>query len=247
MKRRGRSDGANEFQSTLPARGATTSSPASCCRRCHFNPRSPHGERLFINSRKSFASGFQSTLPARGATPTHDFQSCALHISIHAPRTGSDSDLLDKFMGLDISIHAPRTGSDDTPPPSAPPASYFNPRSPHGERQPATEPCASANIFQSTLPARGATAAGRCKVKERKFQSTLPARGATAKAAREALEGIFQSTLPARGATPRMKTCRLDEVISIHAPRTGSDKRRRQNRHKARISIHAPRTGSDRT
>ena len=45
MKRRGRSDGANEFQSTLPARGATTSSPASCCRRCHFNPRSPHGER----------------------------------------------------------------------------------------------------------------------------------------------------------------------------------------------------------
>ena len=158
MKRRGRSDGANEFQSTLPARGATTSSPASCCRRCHFNPRSPHGERLFINSRKSFASGFQSTLPARGATPTHDFQSCALHISIHAPRTGSDSDLLDKFMGLDISIHAPRTGSDlpenaeritrrisihaprtgsDNPRRNhARQQIYFNPRSPHGERPP---------------------------------------------------------------------------------------------------------------
>ena len=155
MKRRGRSDGANEFQSTLPARGATTSSPASCCRRCHFNPRSPHGERLFINSRKSFASGFQSTLPARGATPTHDFQSCALHISIHAPRTGSDSDLLDKFMGLDISIHAPRTGSDDTPPPSAPPASYFNPRSPHGERRFRPEPVAPTQDISIHAPCTG--------------------------------------------------------------------------------------------
>ena len=181
MKRRGRSDGANEFQSTLPARGATTSSPASCCRRCHFNPRSPHGERLFINSRKSFASGFQSTLPARGATPTHDFQSCALHISIHAPRTGSDSDLLDKFMGLDISIHAPRTGSD---------------------------------VFVLSQLRR-----------LRIFQSTLPARGATCRKTRNALPAAFQSTLPARGATTRDGTMRVSKYISIHAPRTGSDRR----------------------
>ena len=36
------------FQSTLPARGATTATASSCARNGHFNPRSPHGERLII-------------------------------------------------------------------------------------------------------------------------------------------------------------------------------------------------------
>ena len=56
-----------------------------------------------------------------------------------------------------ISIHAPRTGSDD-------------------------DEAANTKIvrFQSTLPARGATAADASrKVLDKKFQSTLPARGAT--------------------------------------------------------------------
>ena len=99
---------------------------------------------------------FQSTLPARGATfdtpPTFTPEAISIHaprtgsdqgvtvvwtlkaISIHAPRTGSDTDLRAKFVAQHISIHAPRTGSDfrcwcgDSPP------TYFNPRSPHGER-----------------------------------------------------------------------------------------------------------------
>ena len=78
------------FQSTLPARGATSS--ARCLRSgtLHFNPRSPHGERLHR---------------------PHNFVH-VLRISIHAPRTGSDyADGV--FQSLpDISIHAPRTGSD---------------------------------------------------------------------------------------------------------------------------------------
>ena len=58
----------------------------------YFNPRSPHGERLrnlvnIVNSKE-----FQSTLPARGATRAADDQRVAtVGISIHAPRTGSDS------------------------------------------------------------------------------------------------------------------------------------------------------------
>ena len=56
------------FQSTLPARGATAGDflPAQLLH--HFNPRSPHGERL---------------LHIVGAV-------LANQISIHAPRTGSD-------------------------------------------------------------------------------------------------------------------------------------------------------------
>ena len=129
--------GIRGFQSTLPARGATMSllfdyerpeisihaprtgsdrpSPCPCAwHHGHFNPRSPHGERL--PARYAIAKAlalFQSTLPARGATdlPLPGVETCA-EISIHAPRTGSDL----------CSAH---------PCPSAP---DFNPRSPHGER-----------------------------------------------------------------------------------------------------------------
>ena len=168
------------FQSTLPARGATTSSPASCCRRCHFNPRSPHGERLFINSRKSFASGFQSTLPARGATKHRLSYDSQGYISIHAPRTGSDgyrrawrrrvqafqSTLPARGATPRQRLHCPR-GTD------------FNPRSPHGERRWRLLMPLELLRFQSTLPARGATGDSFQRSQPYKFQSTLPARGAT--------------------------------------------------------------------
>ena len=123
-----------EFQSTLPARGATgvpaVAAPLAddfnprsphgerhnhcnfwLCR-CYFNPRSPHGERRFMTNLISFTR----------------------RISIHAPRTGSDSstaadDAAARFQStlpargatqaailfrllILISIHAPRTGSD---------------------------------------------------------------------------------------------------------------------------------------
>ena len=57
-----------------------------------------------------------------------------------------------------------------------------------------------------------------------RFQSTLPARGATA--AMSAMlkpAKTFQSTLPARGATIAGNGKGQKHIISIHAPRTGSD------------------------
>ena len=56
-------------------------------------------------------------------------------------------------------------------------------------------------VFQSTLPARGATMKILLMETHKGFQSTLPARGATwcAENAPSCVE--FQSTLPARGAT----------------------------------------------
>ena len=81
---------------------------------------------------------------------------------------------------------------------------YFNPRSPHGERHGVLGYSPIAFEFQSTLPARGATAASTVSTSvTRTFQSTLPARGAT---------GGIQHFVPAI-------------AISIHAPRTGSDGR----------------------
>ena len=103
------------------------------------------------------AMEFQSTLPARGATTSISSTSSTSKISIHAPRTGSDSALSVRLPGRTISIHAPRTGSDgacrwrlDSP-------AHFNPRSPHGERPRFTTARCAPCSFQSTLPARGAT------------------------------------------------------------------------------------------
>ena len=102
-------------------------------------------------------------------------------ISIHAPRTGSDYTALLPPSSQWISIHAPRTGSDVCD-------SVLN---------------SVDSLFQSTLPARGATfGILRCVADLKSFQSTLPARGATGR------DPLIQAEL----------------AISIHAPRTGSDR-----------------------
>ena len=56
------------FQSTLPARGATPTAPARQRHAPYFNPRSPHGERPNWRWCAAGSWRFQSTLPARGAT-----------------------------------------------------------------------------------------------------------------------------------------------------------------------------------
>ena len=146
------------FQSTLPARGATRGDGAGGQARRNFNPRSPHGERpaccVYVPLPRDFnprsphgerpallpipvaAIQFQSTLPARGATRKRSFP---------------------LYKSMQISIHAPRTGSDVADEGQNSFTTDFNPRSPHGERllPPPSSPARA--IFQSTLPARGAT------------------------------------------------------------------------------------------
>ena len=102
------------FQSTLPARGATSAKLRIRKNDFYFNPRSPHGERL-----ATFKAG-----KTRKA------------ISIHAPRTGSDAEKAAAQEAQEISIHAPRTGSDAWGYDQTNVDFYhFNPRSPHGERR----------------------------------------------------------------------------------------------------------------
>ena len=123
-------------------------------------------------------------------------------------------------------------------------------------------------IFQSTLPAWGATRSWEDIMTGAKFQSTLPAWGATRYSGLPDEQSGFQSTLPAWGATaqgkystpailisihaPRMGSdfnslteASVIRIISIHAPRMGSDRRSELTRNHRGISIHAPRMGSD--
>ena len=147
------------FQSTLPARGATTPQRGLRRRLAYFNPRSPHGERPKFNlhaARNIVYFNPRSPHGERRVRKRHHVS--LMHISIHAPRTGSDP-LFGGFSNhFCISIHAPRTGSDQQSASAFQSVQpYFNPRSPHGERHVSLMHKHGVQIFQSTLPARGAT------------------------------------------------------------------------------------------
>ena len=125
-------------------------------------------------------------------------------------------------------------------------------------------------IFQSTLPARGATDAFGCLIQRpRLFQSTLPARGATS--------GTPQRTYTSRNFNPRslhgerpLYCCQFAAPLSNFNPRSLHGERLESNSSQNRsftfqstlpargatvtgadrlsnqaISIHAPCTGSD--
>ena len=100
------------FQSTLPTRGATTALRAS---RGYWNVsiHAPYegSDSPSVSPVKS-TTRFQSTLPTRGATVFQNLESDFDDVSIHAPYEGSDrevSELRDKYG---VSIHAPYEGSD---------------------------------------------------------------------------------------------------------------------------------------
>ena len=170
------------FQSTLPAWGATVGAGAGAGAGADFNPRSPRGERLPLPLVRFYRDIFQSTLPAWGATRVEGARTpSTVNFNPRSPRGERHRGWEDCTLQPEISIHAPRVGSD------------FLTRMQQTQQQ----------IFQSTLPAWGATEAiGISTYAEEIFQSTLPAWGATMYARIAVLtDMIFQSTLPAWGAT----------------------------------------------
>ena len=124
-----------------------------------FNPRSPCGERRSRCCQTSISFPFQSTLPLRGATTNQAYRSQARMIfQSTLPLRGATS----------CTFRCTRR------------ISYFNPRSPCGERPGACQAGTQQFLFQSTLPLRGATSMAAPTCRAVRFQSTLPLRGATA-------------------------------------------------------------------
>ena len=123
----------------------------------YFNPRSPHGERPaayydFVRSLE-----FQSTLPAWGATTRFCSNRGFTIFQSTLPAWGATYGITSIPTGARISIHAPRMGSDNKVTPFSLVLKDFNPRSPHGERLMVNSAIIRIYIFQSTLPAWGAT------------------------------------------------------------------------------------------
>ena len=191
------------FQSTLPARGATVVVKVPICRAAISIHAPRTGSDEHDLSVPCLRRQFQSTLPARGATGRRAQDGRRHAISIHAPRTGSDARRTPSSRQRQISIHAPRTGSDTAMPFSDSSHTNFNPRSPHGERLLSCDWAYFAALFQSTLPARGATA------------EAIKA---------FSLSDVISIHAPRTGSDRTCSTPRSGSVIiSIHAPRTGSD------------------------
>ena len=144
------------FQSTLPARGATTGRWAAGSAPSDFNPRSPHGERHEQSGTLLSPLPFQSTLPARGAT-----------------RDGDGGDL----MEVDFN---PRSPHGERPATDAATLGALLFQSTLPARGATSRPSTSLSKrrrFQSTLPARGATRGRIFKLYPRKISIHAPRTG----------------------------------------------------------------------
>ena len=127
---------ASPFLSTLPARGATHFAHGLCCPATYFYPRSPRGERLATTD--SVTTGYQiflSTLPARGATRrAFAYEIHHTHFYPRSPRGERRGGGTCREHTRHISIHAPREGSDSSTTLIDWGKTHFYPRSPRGER-----------------------------------------------------------------------------------------------------------------
>ena len=122
---------------------------------------------------------------------------------------------------------------------------YFNPRSPHGERQMQNE-AIKATVISIHAPRMGSDEASPYIGSSVLYFNPRSPHGERPKMSRgEILIMTFQSTLPAWGATLYQYLRRHLDSISIHAPRMGSDRTPHHLLRRDRISIHAPRMGSD--
>ena len=147
------------FQSTLPVWGATYGEFLIEVVICHFNPRSPCGERH------------------RGRTVKWH----KVVISIHAPRVGSDPERkLDCYAPVLFQSTLPVWGATKVLCPVRLCTVYFNPRSPCGERHGMGTPiCPMVSNFNPRSPCGERLIFLNSFLWLRIFQSTLPVWGAT--------------------------------------------------------------------
>ena len=200
----------------LAASGTTWSAPFN------FNPRTPCGVRLTVNT--------LSVVP--------------VFISIHAPHAGCDA--------LFYSFQARWSAFQSTHPRGvrlgetqfSRRVSYdFNPRTREGcDGRRSRRPSFRSHFNPRT---REGCDAGIGDVNELKAISIhAPARGATQKWPREAREGEISIHAPARGATAQRLEATQSTTISIHAPARGATAILKSTLTGILISIHAPARGA---
>ena len=196
---------AYSFQSTLPVRGATSTSIVRPYARFYFNPRSPCGERRLLRGLFGFVffisihapragsdvftssfirptKEFQSTLPVRGATKGLDDREKIKSIfQSTLPVRGATGRWYSQSRNR--TNFNPRSPCGERLPNCERRArrrDYFNPRSPCGERPPLSAIWHLLSLISIHAPRAGSDGDSRRKAGGlSQFQSTLPVRGAT--------------------------------------------------------------------
>ena len=185
--------------------------------------------------------------PRTGSDPICYTVADFCRISIHAPRTGSDINgfdaKTDSFYFNPRSPHGERR-----------PDTYctcrrknFNPRSPHGERHSRVASSWQSSIISIHAPRTGSDFFGFHHIRFAfLFQSTLPARGATQGLHNNCLSHNISIHAPRTGSDPRKSPPML--TPAYFNPRSPHGERHPLgglSKYEFMISIHAPRTGSD--
>ena len=195
--------------------------------RTNFNPRSPCGERPDNNpARQEDSCNFNPRSPC-GERPQADQPKKVTRPNFNPRSPCGERHVVEGLSILltEISIHAPRAGSD-----------FYR-----------RLVLVAGNIFQSTLPVRGATWMGNEDCYAKAFQSTLPVRGATGRFdSDDKGSQHFNPRSPCgeRPISPKSSTA----IMTHFNPRSPCGERRLPNRrinYSTKISIHAPRAGSD--
>ena len=212
----------------------------------HFNPRSPHGERLLplIHPHQTVTisthaprtgsdadnlpgvqrSNISTHAPRTGSDESKAIYNMPKSISTHAPRTGSDIFSKPQTIDVVISTHAPRTGSDQRRQPRERPLHI----STHAPRTGSDDCWYNGSIQIANFNPRsphGERPVGRAglSVGREDFNPRSP-HGERRNVRQQCHAAVrFQPTLPARGATKRLFCWEEATMISTHAPRTGSD------------------------
>ena len=148
---------------------------------CYISIHAPRvGSDLPASFYAQIPAAFQSTLPVWGATAGFCPMSRLQRISIHAPRVGSDTHWM-PLPGVET---------------------YFNPRSPCGERLALGWYFDMPTEFQSTLPVWGATKTATEITSSAGISIHAPRVGSDMPLAMQIYNHYrFQSTLPVWGAT----------------------------------------------
>ena len=170
----------------------------------NFNPRSPRGERRERSRQRDSGGGISIHAPREGSDRLvwehwREFNG----ISIHAPREGSDVRYW-TMVGWSGRFQSapPARGATVRDKLGSGGGDYFNPRSPRGERRSDNGAGCTKDGISIHAPREGSDARERdLSQMGGLFQSTLPARGATGGRSGTSRFQVFQSTLPARGAT----------------------------------------------
>ena len=192
------------FQSTPPARGATSTKRPPCIPTAYFNPRPPRGGRQVVREdRQRRKDRHFNPRPREGGDFICKRSGSSLKdFNPRPPRGGRRCDSLRCLFPKLFQSTPPARGATAPTAPTGGRGGNFNPRPPRGGRRIATNSILHRTTFQSTPPARGATPAAHLPRHCLRHFNPRPPRGGR----RVGVDGHVQVSL-----------------ISIHAPREGGD------------------------